>query len=72
MCELRPKGTERITSIAVAGEGFGVKPEEVDDVGLGKVVWLAAGCRGGSVCIWDVETDRLCHDIASNGWSPIF
>jgi hypothetical protein len=58
ICELRPKGTERITSIAVAGEGCGVKQEEVGDVGLGKLVWLAAGCRGGSVCIWDVDTER--------------
>jgi hypothetical protein len=56
--ELHDDGSRWIRSLAVAGEGFGVKPKEVGDVDVEKVVWLAAGRSSGSVRIWDMETER--------------
>jgi WD40 repeat protein len=53
---LYAEGAGWIGSIAVAGEGCGVKPEGVTDIVPG--VWLAAGHDDGSVRIWDLETER--------------
>jgi hypothetical protein len=56
--ELQDELGPRITSLAVAGERCGLKPEEeVGDVGVAKVAWLAAGSNE-SICIWDLETER--------------
>jgi hypothetical protein len=47
-----------ITSLAVAGERCGLKPEEeVGDVGVAKVAWLVAGSNE-SICILELETER--------------
>jgi WD40 repeat protein len=56
-----------------------LKAEEVGAVGRDKVVWLAAGRHDGSVCTWDLETERCVttlhpmvdvpHDYSSKGVS---
>jgi WD40 repeat protein len=56
--ELYDIGAEEINCLAVTDGGCGMKPADVDAVGLDKVVWLAAGYRDGSVRIWDLEMGR--------------
>jgi WD40 repeat protein len=76
---MHDEGAGWIFSIAVAGEGCEVHlEEEVGDVGLDKVVWLASGRNDGSVRIWDLKTGRcvttlhptdIPQDSHSNGVS---
>jgi hypothetical protein len=42
--------------------------EEVGDVGVDKVAWIATGHFNGSVRIWDLETERCATTFCTQRW----